>query len=78
MVTEEKSQIKDFMLRNGYGWKTFFYEDQPGILSDFLVKAFPTAYLIGPDGNLVLSPSSLPSDGFEQQLFRIMRSRGEI
>ena len=78
MVTEEKSQIKDFMLRNGYGWKTFFYDDQPGILSDFLVKAFPTAYLIGPDGNLVLSPSSLPSDGFEQQLFRIMRSRGEI
>ncbi|MEN8229036.1 MAG: TlpA disulfide reductase family protein [Bacteroidota bacterium] len=78
MVAKEESQIKEFMIRNGYGWKAFFYEDQPGILSDFLVRAFPTAYLIGPDGNLLLSPSSLPSDGFEQQLFRIMRSRGEI
>ena len=78
MVAKEESQVKDFMVRNGYDWKALFYEGQPGILSDFLVKAFPTAYLIGPDGNLVLSPSSLPSDGFEQQLFRIMRSRGEI
>ncbi len=78
MVAEEESHAKDFMTRNGYGWKALFYEGQPGILSDYLVKAFPIAYLIGPDGNLVLSPSPLPSDGFEQQLFRIMRSRGEI
>ncbi len=78
MVAEEESQVKDFMQRNGYGWKALFYEGQPGILSDYLIKAFPTAYLIGPDGNLLLSPSPLPSDGFEQQLFRIMRSRGDI
>lgn len=78
MVAEEESLAKDFMKRNGYGWKALFYEGQPGVLSDYLIKAFPVAYLIGPDGNLVLSPSPLPSDGFEQQLFRIMRSRGEI
>lgn len=78
MVAEEEKQVKDFMIRNGYGWQALFYKGQPGILSDYLVKAFPTAYLIDPEGNLVLSPSSLPSDGFEQQLFRIMRSKGEI
>ncbi|MCK5136038.1 MAG: TlpA family protein disulfide reductase [Bacteroidales bacterium] len=78
MVTEEKDLVGAFMRRNGYGWKALYYDDQPGILEDYLVKAFPMAYLIGPDGNLVLSPSSLPTDGFEQQLFRIMRSRGEI
>lgn len=78
MVAQDESQVKDFMQRNGYGWKALYYEGQPGILSDYQIKAFPTAYLIGPDGKLVLSPSSLPSDGFEQQLFRIMRSKGEI
>ncbi len=78
MVAEEKDLVGAFMQRNGYGWKALYYDNQPGILEDYLVKAFPTAYLIGPDGNLVFSPAPLPSDGFEQQLFRIMRSRGEI
>ncbi len=78
MVSEERGKLDDFMLRNGYGWKVLHYEGQPGLLDDYLVRAFPTAYLIGPDGNLILSPSTLPSDGFEQQLFRIMRSSGEI
>jgi len=78
MVSEDREKLDDFMQRNGYAWKVLHYEGQPGLLVDYLVRAFPTAYLIGPDGNLILSPSSLPSDGFEQQLFRIMRSRGEI
>lgn len=78
MVAEERENVKQFMERNGYHWKALYYEDQPGILRDYQVKVFPTSYLIGPDGNLVLSPAPLPSEGFEQQLFRIMRSRGEI
>lgn len=78
MVSEDRKKLDDFMLRNGYGWKVLHYEGQPGLLDDYLVRAYPTAYLLGRDGNLILSPSTLPSDGFEQQLFRIMRSRGEI
>jgi hypothetical protein len=78
MVANERAQVGDFMHQNSYGWKALYYKDQPLILSDYLIKAFPTAYLIGPEGTLILSPAPLPSDGFEQQLFRIMRSRGEI
>jgi hypothetical protein len=78
MVADKKEQVDEFMERNGYQWKALWYGGQDGILTDYLVRAFPVAYLIGPDGNLVLSPAPLPSDGFEQQLFRIMRSRGEI
>ena len=78
MVAEERENVEQFMERNSYQWRALYYEDQPGILGDYQVKAFPTSYLIGPDGNLILSPAPLPSEGFEQQLFRIMRSRGEI
>ena len=78
MVAEKEDQVKTFMERNDYQWKALYYEGQDGILDDYLVKAFPVAYLIGPDGKLVLSPAPLPSDGFEQQLFRVMRSRGEL
>ena len=78
MVAASEEEVSDFVERNRYGWRILYYGGDTGILRDYQVRAFPTAYLIGPDGKLILSPSSLPSDGFEQQLFRIMRSRGEI
>jgi peroxiredoxin len=78
MVSEDINKLEDFMHRNGYSWKVLHYEGQPGILEDYMVRAYPTAYLIDRNGKLLLSPATLPSEGFEQQLFRIMRSRGEI
>jgi peroxiredoxin len=78
MVSEEQHKLEDFMSRNNYSWKVLHYEGQPGVLNDYMVRAYPTAYLIDRNGTLLLSPATLPSEGFEQQLFRIMRSRGEI
>lgn len=78
MVAASEQSVADFMERNGYGWLALYYGGNTSILRDYLIRAFPSAYLIDPDGKLVLSPSPLPSDGFEQRLFRIMRSRGEI
>ena len=78
MVASNREEVAGFMSRNDYGWKALYFEEQPGILEDYLIKAFPTAFLVGTDGKLLLSPALLPSDGLEQQLFRIMRSRGEI
>jgi hypothetical protein len=78
MVAEHRDQVGSFMDRNNYHWRALYYGGENGILDNYLVKAFPVAYLLGPDGNMILSPAPLPSDGFEQQLFRIMRSRGDI
>ncbi len=78
MTSEDRNKLDDFMHRNGYSWTVLHFEGQPGVLTDYMVRAYPTAYLIDRDGNLLLSPATLPSEGFEQQLFRIMRSRGEI
>jgi len=78
MVSEDRNKLDDFMRRNAYSWKVLHYEGQPDLLDDYMVRAYPTAYLIDRDGKLLLSPATLPSEGFEQQLFRIMRSRGEI
>lgn len=78
MVAEGGEKLSDFAERNGYGWEILFYGEERAILNDFQIKAFPTAFLLDREGTLLLSPSLLPSDGFEQELFRIMRSRGEI
>lgn len=78
MVAEYPDQVESFMDRNQHLWRALYYGGENGILKDYMIKAFPVAYLLGPDGNLILSPAPLPTDGFEQQLFRIMRSRGDI
>jgi len=78
MTSEDRNKLDDFMHRNGYSWTVLHFEGQPGVLDDYMIRAYPTAYLIDRDGKLLLSPATLPSEGFEQQLFRIMRSRGEI
>ena len=78
MTSEDQNKLDDFMLRNAYTWTVLHYEGQPGVLDDYMVRGYPTAYLIDRNGLLLLSPATLPSEGFEQQLFRIMRARGEI
>ncbi len=78
MTSEDRNKLDDFMARNGYTWTVLHYEGQPGVLDDYMVRAYPLAYLIDRNGKLLLSPATLPSEGFEQQLFRIMRSRREI
>jgi len=78
ITSNDRNNLIAFMERNGYGWTVLRHEGQPGILNDYMIRAYPTAYLIDRDGKLLLSPATLPSEGFEQQLFRIMRSRGEI
>jgi thiol-disulfide isomerase/thioredoxin len=78
MVTEEHHEMTDFMLKNGYDWTALFYENNDDLLHDYAVKAFPTCYLIDPDGLLIQSPATLATEGLEQQLFKIMRSRGDL
>jgi len=78
MVSEDETKLEDFMQRNNYTWLVLHYSGQTELLDDYMVRAYPIAYLIDRDGKLLLSPATLPSEGFEQQLFRIMRSRGEI
>jgi peroxiredoxin len=78
MISEDETKLEDFMDRNHYTWLVLHFNGLTGLLDDYMVRAYPTAYLIDRDGKLLLSPAILPSEGFEQQLFRIMRSRGEI
>ena len=78
MVTETPGNMKDFMKKNGYEWTALFYGNDEQLLHDYDVKAFPTCYLIDPEGKILRSQAALATEGLEQQLFRIMRSRGDL
>jgi thiol-disulfide isomerase/thioredoxin len=78
MVTEEIHNMKDFMKKNKYSWTSLFYGNDDKLLQNYDVKAYPTSYLIDPEGKMIQSPATLATEGFEEQLFRIMKSRGDL
>ncbi len=78
MITEEHQNMVRFMEKNGYDWTALFYGNDDQLLMDYNVRAFPTCYLVDPEGVLLRSPAQLATEGFEEQLFGIMRARGDL
>lgn len=70
--------LRQFLARNQYDWVFLHYDQQPEIMKDYDIRAFPTYFLIGPDGKLIFSPALSPAENFEQQLFEVMRARGDL
>ncbi len=78
IIDNDKDVINGFLERSGYSWVFLHYGKQPEILREYDIRAFPTYYLIDPEGKLVVSPAPAPGDDFEARLFKIMRTRGEL
>jgi peroxiredoxin len=72
------SSFDQFRSKNDYRWVFLYYGHQPGVIKDFDIRAFPTYFLIGPDGKLIYSPAPSPTENFEIKLFEAMRARGDL
>ncbi len=70
--------LRQFLAKNKYNWKFLLYDRQPDVIKDYDIRAFPTYFLIGPDGKLILSPAPSPSEDFESKLFEVMKARGDL
>jgi peroxiredoxin len=70
--------LRQFLAKNHYDWKFLHYDNQPEILKEFDIRAFPTYFLIGPDGKLIYSPALSPAENFEQELFEVMKAKGDL
>jgi peroxiredoxin len=77
-VDPEFSQMVDFLSKNKYNWMFLHFGSQPEILREYDIRGYPTYFLLGKDGKLILSPAPSPYEDFEVRLFEIMRSRGDI
>jgi peroxiredoxin len=66
-----------FVSKNEFNWIFLHFANQPDILKDYDIRAYPTYFLIGPDGKLIYSPAASPSENFELFLFQAMRARGD-
>jgi peroxiredoxin len=72
------TSFDQFRSKNNYQWVFLYYGHQPSVIKDFDIRAFPTYFLIGPDGKLIYSPAPSPSENFEIKLFEAMRDRGDL
>jgi peroxiredoxin len=77
-VDPSLQKMQDFLAQNGYSWTFLHFGDQISILKEYDVRAFPTYFVIGPDGKLLLSPAPGPGENIESYLFQLMRSRGDL
>ncbi len=77
-VDSYAESLSSFLQKNSYHWKFLYYGNNVSILKDYDIRAFPTYFLIGPDGKLIMSPAPGPDENFESKLFDVMKSRGDL
>ena len=70
--------LKSIVEQYNYPWHVTRSLEKGSVYNDYNVRATPLFFLIAPDGNLLLSPAPVPSEGFEQMLISLMRRRGDI
>ncbi len=63
----DQKQFRRFLRdHKDYNWIFLNGQDNPSLLHKYKVVAFPTYYLIDPDGKMLLSPAPTPTENFEQ------------
>jgi thiol-disulfide isomerase/thioredoxin len=77
-VEAQPDTFRDFLKNKNWNWKFLFYGYQPQILKEYDIRAYPTYFLIGPDGKLIYSPSISPAENFESLLVKTMKARGDL
>lgn len=78
LVDDSFDAMRDLLQTNKYDWTFVHFSNEPEVLDNYDIRAYPAYYLIGPDGKLIASPAPSPSEGFESYFLRVLRSRGEI
>ncbi len=71
------SGLPGFAKQNSFNWSMVSSSGGDKLMKDYGIKAMPVFYLIGKNGELILSPSLNPSEGLEHRLFLIIRDAGD-
>lgn len=75
ILADNVESIRSFSRQNNYSWKFLSFSNQSEVLKKYDIRAFPTYFLISPEGKLLRSPAKGPSEGVEEDLLIIERNR---
>ncbi len=69
------TKARKFFNSNDYNWLLLDGSGLDKVLDNYNVKAYPTYFLISPEGNLALNPTPGPDNHFEWYFFKILKNR---
>jgi len=72
-MNDDFSAAKQLWKKNRYNWPLLNASGNTKLADIYRIKDFPTYYLIGPDGKLLISPAPAVSRGFEAAFVRVFR-----
>jgi len=75
LVDDSFSLMKDLVSNNNYPWTFLHFSNQPQILDSYYIRSYPAYFLIGPEGEMLLSPAPSPMENFENTFRRIVTTR---
>jgi peroxiredoxin len=65
LVDDSFEDMTELVESNNYPWTFLHFSSQPEVLEDYDIQTYPSYFLIGPEGKLVLSPAPSPVENFE-------------
>lgn len=66
--------LKDFLSKKPYKWTFLHYGATPDIINRYDVRAYPTYFLINPEGKMEVSPAPTPHEKLEIMLVNQLRN----
>jgi peroxiredoxin len=72
LVDDSFQSMRDLKRNNSYPWTFLHFSSQPGVIDDYDIQAYPTYFLIGPEGKLIFSPAPSPAENFEGSFRRLL------
>lgn len=71
LVDDSFENMEKLVTDNEYPWIFLHFSNQPQVLKEYDIRAYPSYFLIGPEGKLILSPAPSPAENFESTFLRI-------
>jgi thiol-disulfide isomerase/thioredoxin len=72
-VEESARALAEALDGRAYPWEFLYFDERFFILEHYKVRAYPTYFLIDPEGRLLWSPADSPAEGFEEQFQDLMQ-----
>lgn len=76
--TDTYANFKAYNQQNNPGWMVLHYANQPAIMKEYDIRAYPTSFLIDPQGKLLSSPAPAPSENFELRFNELLHKTGKL
>jgi len=65
LVDDSFQNMQELKRNNNYPWTFLHFANQPQVIDDYDIQTYPSYFLIGPEGKLILSPAPSPAENFE-------------